>query len=125
MTKAVKVQQDFKLTRGLGLYLPTDISRKWERQHQTEDKSIVELKIPLNILRALFETVAAMAAEDAGVILGRYAGMTNDIATFMNKDLTSFVKMMTASGMKPRWRLNEEPWSWGISRERGWDQGKR
>ena len=123
--KKIEVKSEFAMTRGLGLYLPKNYQQRWEKEHKTEEMQMVELKLPMNILRSLFEFVAATQTDDMSIILGRWAGMTPHIATLINIDLTAFVRVLMAHGLKPRWKPNVEPHSWRISREMGWDQVKR
>jgi len=125
MNKRVEVKSEFEMTKGLGLYLPKGYKQQWEKEHRTEETTMVNFKIPLNILRSLFETVAAISADDLAVILGRWAGMTPHIATLMSQDLTAFVKIVMAHNLKPRWKPNTELHSWRLSREMGWDQVKK
>ena len=113
------------MARGLNLFLPPGMANRWEKEHNTEDKQIVQVQLPLSVLRSLFETLAAMTTEDVALILGRWTGMTPHVATLMNEDLTTFVKLLMAQGMKTRWRPAVEPASWRLSREMGWDQTRK
>ena len=120
-----QVKGDFRMARGLNLFLPPGMANRWEKEHNTEDKQIVQMQLPLSVLRSLFETLAAMTTEDVALVLGRWTGMTPHTATLMNEDLTTFVKLLMAQGMKTRWRPAVEPASWRLSREMGWDTVKR
>ena len=123
MRKEIKTNYNF--TRGLGLYLPKQYSRKWEMENKVEDTRIVEVKIPFAMLQALYEIIGAMTAEDMGVILGRYVGMNPVIANEINRQSNGFVAMLQTQGMKPRLKPNVEPKSWAKSREKGWDDVKK
>ncbi len=121
--KKGQLKTDYQLARGLNLYLPHDQARKWERKHGTENR-MVNVNMPLQMLQSLFDTLGAMTADDMGVLMGRWSGMTPDIATIINKDLTSFYSMMASKGMKHSFRQMAEPDSWKMSRERGWADTK-
>jgi len=118
MRKEIKTNYNF--TRGLGLYLPKQYAAKWELDNKIEDERIVQMKMPLAMLKALFEIIGAMTAEDMGTILGRYVGMNERIANEMNAQSNGFVAMLTTQGMKPRLKPNREPKSWAASRKEGW-----
>lgn len=118
MSKEIKTNYNF--TRGLGLYLPKQHSRKWELENKIEDMREVTLKMPLAMLRALFEVIGVLTAEDMGSLLGRYVGMNKTIANDMNAQVNGFVAMVHSQGMKPRLKPDMEPKSWATSREKGW-----
>jgi len=121
--KKGQLKTNYQLARGLNLYLPSDQARKWERTHGTENRT-VSINLPLSMLQSLFDTLGAMTADDMGVLMGRWAGMTPHIATIINKDLTSFYSMLTSKGMRHAFRQMAEPKSWALSRERGWAETK-
>lgn len=123
MRKEIKTNYNF--TRGLGLYLPKQYSRKWEMDNKVEDTRIVEMKMPFAMLQALYEIIGAMTAEDMGVVLGRYVGMNPVIANEINRQSNGFVAMLQTQGMKPRLKPNVEPKSWATSRKEGWDDVKK
>ena len=120
-----EIKHDFRHTKGLNLFLPPAMAATWEKEHKTDDARPVKMQIPLNMLRSLFETLAALTTDDVATILGRWTGMTPHIATLMNADLTAFVKILYSQGMRTRWKPAVEPHSWRLSREMGWDQVKR
>lgn len=123
MTQQVKMRTDFDLARGLNLYLPKNQARKWEKEHGTDNRQVT-INMPMTMLQSLFDTLGALAADDMGVVLGRWLGMTPDMATLINKDLTTFYAMMTSQGMRHPFKPATEPKSWALSRERGWADTK-
>ena len=122
MRKEIKTNYNF--TRGLGLYLPKQYAAKWELDNKIEDDRIVQMKMPLAMLRALFEIIGVMTAEDMGVLLGRYVGMNPRIANEMNRQANGFTAMLHTQGMTPRLKPNVEPKSWAKSRKEGWADTK-
>ena len=123
MRKEIKTNYNF--TRGLGLYLPKNHAAKWELDNKVEDMRIVEMKMPLAMLRALYEIIGVMTADDLGTLLGRYVGMNPRIANEINRQANGFTAMLHTQGMTPRLKPNVEPKSWATSRKAGWDDVKK
>ena len=115
-----EIKTNYDMTQGLGLYLPKDYARKWEREHGAEDKKMINVQMPLTMLKALFEIVSAMTAEDVGTLLSRYVGMNETMANWVNRDLNGFLTMLYAQGVRPRLKPNTEPASWKKSDKMGW-----
>lgn len=85
---------------------------------------LVEIQIPHRLVQSLFDFLGSLSNQEVGTALSRWRGMTNEVATKLNMDLTAIYKHLWDGGFKHRWKPNDEPHSWKISRERGWAETK-